>query len=84
MTLQTEVPFARSASLTSPQLATLQRLWCIAGLPPVSGYGAAVLTIAVAPDRTLPDMLASVDFDNAASLAESVEALLQWRQRTFR
>ena len=84
MTLMPEVPSARSASLTSAQLATVQRVWHIAGLPPVSGYGAAVLAIAVASDRTLPEMLASVDFDNEASLADSVEALLQWCQRTFR
>jgi hypothetical protein len=84
MKLQPEATSARSASLTGPQLATLQRLCHIAGLPPVSGYAAAVLAIAVAPDRTLPYMLASVDFDNAVSLADSVEALLQWRQRTFR
>jgi hypothetical protein len=84
MTLQSEAPTARSASLTSPQLATLQRLWRIAGLPPVSGYGAAVLAIAVASDRRLPDMLASVDFDNASTLADSVETLLRWRQRTFK
>ena len=83
MRLQPEAPSARSASLTSPELATLQRLWHIAGMPPVSGYGAAILAIAVASDRTLPDMLASVDFDNAASVVDAVETLLRWRQRTF-
>ena len=84
MTLTPEVPSARSASLTSAQLATLQRLWHIAGLPPVSGYGIALLAIAVASDPTLVDMLSSVDFDNASSVADSVEALLQWRQRTIK
>ena len=52
MTLTPEVPSARSASLTSAQLATLQRLWHIAGLPPVSGYGIALLAMAVAADPT--------------------------------
>jgi hypothetical protein len=84
MTLPLEVPSARSASLTSPQLASLQRIWHIAGLAPVSGYGTVVLAIAVASDWTLADMLASVDFDNAGSVADAVEAVLQWRQRTFR
>ena len=79
-----EVPSARSASLTSAQLATVQRLWHIAGLPPVSGYGIALLAIVVASDPTLVDMLSSVDFDDAGSVADSVEALLQWRQRTFK
>jgi hypothetical protein len=80
MTLLLEVPSARSASLTSAQLATVQRLWHVAGLPPVSGYGTALLAAAVASDPALTDMLSSVDFDSAGS----VEALLQWRQRTFR
>jgi hypothetical protein len=40
--------------------------------------------MSVASDRTLADMLSSVDFDNAASVAGAVEALLQWRLRTIR
>jgi hypothetical protein len=84
MTLMPEVPSARSATLTSAQLTTVQRLWHIAGLPPVSGYEIALLAIAVASDPTLADMLPSVDFDNADSVADSVQALLQWRQRTFK
>jgi hypothetical protein len=84
MTLLPEVPSARSASLTSAQLATLQRLWHIAGLTPVSGYGTALLATAVAFAPTLADMLSSVDFDNAGSVADAVEALLQWCQRRFR
>ena len=77
-------PSARSASLTSQQLATLQLLWHVAGLPPVLGYGTALLAMSVASDRTLADMLSSVDFDNAGSVADAIEALLQWRQRTIR
>ena len=84
MTVSLDVPSARSATLTTQQLATLQRLWHIAGLPPVLGYGTAVLAISAASDRTLADMLSSVDFDNAGSVADAVEALLQWRQRTIR
>jgi hypothetical protein len=84
MTLTPEVQSARSAGPTSAQLATVQRLWHIAGLPPVSGYGIALLAIAVASDPTLTDMLSSVDFDSADSVADSVEALLHWRQRTLK
>ena len=43
MTRPAEVLFARTASLTSSQIAMLQQLWQIAGLPFVSGYGIAVL-----------------------------------------
>jgi hypothetical protein len=84
MTVSLDVPSARSASLTSPQLATLQLLWHGAGLPPVLGYGIAVLAMSVAADRTFADMLSSVDFDDARSVADAVEALLQWRQRTIK
>ena len=77
-------PSARSANLTSQQLATLQLLWHVAGLPPVLGYGTAILAMSVASDRTLADMLSSLDFDNAGSVADAVEALLEWRQRTIR
>jgi hypothetical protein len=83
MTLHLEVPTARSASLTSSQLATVQGLWHIAGLPPVSGYGTALLATAVASDPTLADMLPSVNFDDAGSVAAAVQVLLEWRQRTF-
>jgi hypothetical protein len=84
MTRPLEVAPARSAGLTSPQLETLQRLWHIAGLPPISGYGTAVVAIAVASDRTLAEMLSSLDLDDAGSVTNAVETLLRWRQRTFR
>jgi hypothetical protein len=83
MTLLLETPSVRSARLTSSQLATVQRLWRIAGLPPVSGYASTFLAIAVASDTTLANMLSSVDFDNAGSVADAVDALLQRRQRMF-
>jgi hypothetical protein len=82
MTNLLEVRFARSASLTSPQLVTMQRLWHIAALPPVSGYGRTFLAVAATSDPALANM-SSVDFDNAGSVAGAVDALLQWRQRTF-
>ncbi len=84
MSVPLEVPAARSASLTSLQLATLQRLWHIAGLPPVSGYGTALVAIAAAADAALSNTLSSVALDNADSVADAIETLLQWRQRTFR
>jgi hypothetical protein len=83
MTLLPEVPRSRSASLTSAQLATLQRLLHLAGMLPVSGYETALLATAVASTPTLADVLCSVDFDDADSVADAVEALLQWRHRTF-
>ncbi|MCU1399969.1 MAG: hypothetical protein JWN62_3078 [Acidimicrobiales bacterium] len=83
MTRQLEVPAARPASLTSSQLAKVERLWQLAGFPPVSGYGTALLAIGVASDETITDMLPSVNFDDAGSVAPAVEALITWRQRTF-
>ncbi len=72
----------RSASLTTPRLATLQRLWHISGLAPTSGYGTAALAVAVASNDVLADTLASVDFDDSHSVANGVEALLRWREDT--
>jgi hypothetical protein len=40
--------------------------------------------MSVATDRTLADMLSSVDFDDAGSVAYAVEALLQWRQHSIK
>ena len=84
MSLVPGVACPRSASLTSAQLTTLQRLWRIAGLEAVSGYGSALLAIAVASDSTLADMLRWIDFDDDGSVADAVDALLRWRQRTFK
>ena len=81
MTVLLEVGSARSASLTATQLATLQRLWHLAGLPPVSGYGTVALAMMVASAPTLADMLSSIDFDDSDSTACAVDALLEWRQR---
>ena len=70
----------RSASLTTPQLETVQRLWHIAGLAPTSGYGTAALAATVASNYALADTLTSVDFNDFGSVANAVEALLQWRE----
>ncbi|MCW2751834.1 MAG: hypothetical protein JWR83_2944 [Aeromicrobium sp.] len=83
MTHQIEVRTVHPVSLTISELATTERLWQLAGLPPVSGYGTALLAIGVASDARIVDMLPSVDFDDSDSVAAAVEALLQWRQRTF-
>ncbi|MEY2521763.1 MAG: hypothetical protein QOJ66_328 [Ilumatobacteraceae bacterium] len=72
----------RSASLTTSQLETVQRLWHIAGLTPTSGYGTAALAATVASNDALAEALMSVDFDDSPSVATGVEALLRWRECT--
>ena len=84
MTVTIETPPARSASLTTSQLEAVQRVWGIAGLPPISGYGATFFAMAVATNQTLSATLTTLDFDDADSVTNAVEELLQWRQRTFR
>lgn len=61
----------------------MQRVWGIAGLPPTSGYASTFVVMAVATDQTLVATLTTVQLDNADSVANAVEQLLQWRQRTF-
>jgi hypothetical protein len=84
MTISLEAPPTRSASLTTSQLESVQRVWHIAGLPPTSGYSATFLAKAVASNQTLAATLTTVDFDDAESVAIAVEELLQWRQHAFR
>jgi hypothetical protein len=84
MTVSLEAPPTRSASLTTSQLETVQRVWGIAELAPTSGYAATFLAMAVAMNHTLTATLDTVDFDDPDSLSNAVEQLLQWRQRTFR
>jgi hypothetical protein len=69
--------------VASSQIAPLQRLWEIAGLPPVSGYGSVILGMAAASDPTFAATLSEVDFDDCVSISDAVNALLRWRQRTF-
>lgn len=83
MTIHLEAPPARSTLLTTTQLETVQRVWDIAGFPPISGYATAFLAAAAANDVTLSPALTTVDLDDADSVADAVGALLQWRQRTF-
>ena len=81
MTLHLETPSARLTSLSTRQLAALQRVWQTAGLPPTSGYEAAFLAAAVTSDPALVETLSSVDLDDAQSVANAVATLLQWRRR---
>ena len=83
MTVSFEAPPARSTSLTSSQLETVQCVWDRAGLPPTSGYAAAFLATAVATNAIPAATLTTVNFDEAESVAAAVEALVQWRQHTF-
>jgi hypothetical protein len=80
MTVSLEAPPAQSASLTTSHLEAVQRVWRIAGLPPTAGYAATLLAIAVATNKTLAATLTTVNFDDADSVANAVEELLQWRQ----
>ena len=52
MTVFRETPPTRSASLTTSQLESVQRVWQIAGFPAVSGYAATFLAMAVASAPT--------------------------------
>ncbi|MCU1501669.1 MAG: hypothetical protein JWM12_1023 [Ilumatobacteraceae bacterium] len=62
----------------------VQRVWRIAGLAPTTGYGTIVLAAVVATDQALGTTLTSVDFDDAQSVRNAVEALLAARQRVWR
>ena len=84
MTTSLEAPPTRSASLTTSQLESVQRVWHIAGLPPTSGYAATCLAMQVASNQTLAATLITVDFDDAESVASAVDKLLQWRQQAVR
>ena len=81
MTLHLEAPSARLTSLSTRQLAALQRVWQTAGLPPTYGYEAAFLAVAVTSDPALVETLSSIDLDDAQSVANAVVTLLQWRRR---
>ena len=70
--------------MTTSQLESVQRVWQVAGLPPTSGYAATFLAMAVASNPAFATTLTTVDFDDAESVANAVEELLQWRQQAFR
>ena len=84
MTTSLEATPTRSASLTTSQLESVQRVWHLAGLPPTSGYAATFLAMTVSSDPTLAATLTTVDFDDAESVANAVAQLLQWRRQAFR
>jgi hypothetical protein len=69
----------RSPSVTGAEFVAVQRVWSIAGLPAVSGYGAAVLAVLLASAPELVDLVSSIDADDARAVADAVDALLQWR-----
>jgi hypothetical protein len=79
-----EAPPKRSASLTTSQLQSVQRVWQTAGFPAVSGYAATFLAMAVASDPTIAATLTSVDFDDVDSVTNAVEQLTRWREQAFR
>ena len=62
-------------SLTTAQLEMVQRVWRIAGWPPVTGYGILVLAAVVAANAPLAATLTTVDSDDANAVAAAVEAL---------
>ena len=70
---------SRSSSVTTSELAAVQRLWSIAGLPPTSGYGSVILALLLASARQFVDLVSSIDFDDAAAVADAVDAMLCWR-----
>jgi hypothetical protein len=77
---------ARSSPVTTSEFAAVQRVWSIAGLPPISGYGAVFLALLLASAPQLVDVVSSIDFDDARAVADAVDALLRWRgdvQRDF-
>jgi hypothetical protein len=65
--------------VTTPELAAVQSLWSIAGLPPTSGYGTVIVAVLLASAPAFVDMMSSIDFDDAVAVADAVDALLHWR-----
>ena len=84
MTLTFETTTGPPHSLTAPELKMVQRVWQSAGWPPVDGYGTLALAAVVAANRQLADVLTSVDFDDASSVANAVRALHEARQRMWK
>jgi hypothetical protein len=75
MTSSMEATAARPKILSTQQLEMVQRVWQLAGWPPVSGYGIVVLAATLAANDPLAATLTSVDFDDASSVANAVRAL---------
>jgi len=83
MTPSLVAPPARSASLSTSQLESVQRVWRIAGLPTVSGFAATVLAMTVASTPALAATLTTVDFDDVDAVTNAVEELSRWRRQGF-
>ena len=62
----------------------MQRVWQLAGWPLVSGYGMVALAATVAANGPLTATLTSVDFDDASSVANAVQALHDARARMWK
>jgi hypothetical protein len=84
MTVFREALPVRSASLTTSQLESVQRVWQIAGLPAVSGFAATFLAMAVASAPIVAATLTTVDFDDVESVTNAVNELVRWRAQAFR
>jgi len=79
MTIPLEVLPARSVSPDQCAIGERATRLVDGRLPPVSGYGSALLAIAVASDPTLTELLSSVDFDGPGLRRRCGRgALLQW------
>jgi hypothetical protein len=84
MTTSLEATAARPKILTLQQLVMVQRVWQLAGWPPVSGYGMFALAATVAANGPLTATLTSVDFDDASSVAYAVRTLHDARARMWK
>lgn len=62
----------------------VQRVWQLAGWPPVSGYGIVALAATVAANGPLTATVTSVDFDDASSVANAVKALHESRAHIWK
>jgi hypothetical protein len=67
--------------LTAQQMTALERIWGIAGLPPMPGYGGVFRVIAVSSDDGLVQTLSAVDLGDSESVANAAAVLLQWHKR---
>jgi hypothetical protein len=62
----------------------VQRVWQLAGWPPVSGYGMVALAATVSANGSLTATLTSVEFDDASSVAKAVKALHDSREHMWK
>jgi hypothetical protein len=81
MTLHLRLTSSALNGLSTRQLAALEQIWEITGLPPAAGYERVVLGAAVGSDCGLLETLSSLDLDASEAVAFAVAALRQWRTR---